>query len=376
MTITYLEAKTAKTLAQLRTLTLAALTGTPVAGWSANAPQRLLVDDFAARMSEETTIRAALAAMVDLDDLAALAVLDRDWCRVFLTWFDEVYIPALPAYWDIEFTVTSSAAPLTIDASSTIQIQASGGAIFLLEQLSVTALNAGSSYKGTLRFVARAAGTGGNVAPSTILAGKILTGPSGLSIGPSTPALFTAGRDEETPIAAITRALAKWSTLGAGWTLDAFDYLIPRFAPTVTRWRVRDDNPLGPGTVAVRLANAAGPATPTEVALVLAGLGARDVKPLGSGALSVLAAVAAPLTVTSTIALDGSNAAAVTEANAALLALGNSYSLGPATFYVDQVVEAIMAVASVYNIVTLSLSSDYDIADAEVLVVTPAITEA
>ncbi len=322
---TFLEAKTPKTVAELRTQILATLAAppaplvaAPVAGWSASAPQRILVEDFASRMSEETMTRANLAAMIDLSELEGL---DRDWARVFLTWFDEEFIPALPAYWDVPCQVLPASSPLTVGASTVIQIQATGGPIFLLEQASDVLFSASSSptpYQGTLRFRARTSGVVGNVSASTLLNGRILTGPAGLSLGPSAPSLFTAGRDEETPVQAIARALAKWSTLGAGWTRESFDYLIPRIAPPVTRWLVRDDNPIGMGSVQVIAANAAGPATSEETSALLAGLGANNVKPLGSGKLGVVAADELAVNVAAVLTEDGSNPDVLTDADAAI----------------------------------------------------------
>ena len=199
--------------------------------------------------------------------------------------------------------------------------------------------------------------------------------PLGGPIGEDFAQAFGAEQDTEAALLRIA-LLSRLPQRCPDDALDAFDYLIPLASPTVTRWKVRDDNPNGPGTTKVVLANASGPTTGPEVAAVLALLGSRSVRPLGSGALQVIAATALPLTITGTLLLDGSNAAAITQANAALVALGNSYDLGPAILYLDRVIATLMGIPSVVNIVTLDLAADLTIPEPDVLVITPAITEA
>src|SRR6185503_13636748 len=116
-----------------------------------------------------------------------------------------------------------------------------------------------------------------------------------------TQALVTAGREQETSVEYVNRALASWSRLGAAWTLDSFDYLIPLASLTVTGWRVDDANPFGPGTIAVYLRNAAGAATPQEISDVDAVLNSRAVRALGSGALTVASAATQAVGVTATL---------------------------------------------------------------------------
>lgn len=392
---TYAEASTPKTVPALRAQALALLAagGAPVAGWSERAPQRLAVDDFAARMAEETEIRALLAASISPQTAASAG---RDWTIAAIGWFAETLIPALPAVWNVRLTVQVSEAPLTIAPGTVLQLQTGSGIILELLSSESATLSASSSptpYQAALRFQARAAGTVGNTLGAGV---KIITGPAGLTA--SSPALFTAGRDEELPAAAVTRCLGKWSRLGAGWTAQAFDYLIPLAAPTVTRWRVRDDNPFGPGTVGLTLANAAGPATDPEVAAVQALVAARSVRPLGSGPVTAAKATLDALALSATVLGDGTNANLQADIEAALAALGGPYAIGPAVLSVDIVRAVILGAAFTSidvddgggNLTTLavnipgftgcaaiiscSLAADHPIADGDVLVLTPAAT--
>jgi hypothetical protein len=295
-----------------------AAAGAPVAGFSPRAPQSVLINDFDARQVEESNIRADLALMVQL---AVLAALDPDWCAAWMTWFAEVYIPALPAVWDVGFT--SSLSPQTIQPTDVVVVQSTSGQLFQLSIASAATL----APSGTLTMTARTPGTASNVSPSSIT--KIVSAPVGLSLT-GTPTLYTAGRDIETPQAAIQRCLGKWGTLGAGWTMTSLDYLIPLFAPTVTRWLVRTDNPNGPGTIAVILANAAGPATTAEVNAVLAGLMLPSRFCLGCGGLSVVPAAAVYVSPVATLKGDGTNPNLAANCAAAIAALGLAFPIGPA----------------------------------------------
>ena len=239
-----------------------------------------------------------------------------------MTVFAEVYIPALPAVFDVPFV--SASPPQTVALGDVVVLQSTSGPLFEL----ALPVPAQFGPVGTLRVRARVAGTAGNVVPATIT--KIVSAPAGLSILAAPVVFVTAGRDIETPAEAIRRCLGKWATLGAGWTAESFDYLVPLFAPTVTRWLVRTDNPNGPGTIGIVLANPAGPATNIEVAAVLAGLTARNRFCLGCGGLTASAAVALTIALTATIKGDGSNPNLGAQASAALALLSLAFPLGPA----------------------------------------------
>ncbi len=360
MTTTYAQARTPRFLGPTRAAILQSLAdaGAPVAGWSARAPQRVLVDDFSARTVEESEIRAELVAMIDL---SALAAMDPDWCAVWMTWFAEVYIPALPAVWDVPFATSSP--PQTVAPTDVVIVQAASGAIFELA-ITVPAL---LSSTGVLRVRARAPGVGGNVSSMSIT--KILSAPAGLSLGVG-GALVTAGRDLETPAAAIRRCLGKWAALGAGWTRLSFDYLIPLFAPTVTRWRVRDDNPDGAGTIRLIAANAAGAATGPEIAALLAGFTARTRFCLGCGGFKVVAAVEMVAALTATLQSDGSNPTLASDAAAALTLLSLAFPIGPAKME-ETLADAVMFGASFPGPISIPLDP---ISETTTTIAVPGLT--
>lgn len=330
---TWLEARTKKTIPEERDALLASCVaeGCTVSGWPDTAPQRAIVEGSASALAYETGLRADLASTASP---ATAKAAGGTWVDAAVSWFDlddgsggKGRIPASKATWDIPLAVTPAAAPLTINNTSTIQLQAADGTIFEAVQSSALLINAASSYKGTARFAARKPGTTGNVAPGQIV--KVLAAPAGLSINlVGTQVLVTSARDAETDDAYITRGLGRWGTLGAGWTDTSFDYLIPSFAPTVTGWRVRSDNPIGPGTVQIIMRNAAGPSTPTENAAVLAGLGSPKVFPKGSGGLSVISATPITVAPVGVISSNGTNPTLLLSALAGLATLGQNLPIG------------------------------------------------
>lgn len=346
---TYLETTTADDAPTIRDGLLAGLAaqGSTVGGLPTSSPDRGLVETEAAMLALEQQRRAALAkaatitGAVDVSD--SLVDADATWYQVDNRAGATGRIPAQAAVWSIGLVVASTAAPLTLSPGDIVQVQetGSGHQVYNLSIAAPVILNAGSSYKATVNFRARTPGAAANLGGSgtTIQFGAIITGPAGLSVDSAvTPTLVTTGRDPETSAALAERCLASWGRLGAGWTKQALDYLIPTLAPSVVGWRIDTSNPYGPGTVGVTLTDSTGPATgpettpSTECYEVSTGLNAANVRPLGSGALHAVAAVAHALTVNITLAGDGTNANLHSDALAALgkLSAALLQAIGPA----------------------------------------------
>jgi hypothetical protein len=402
---------TVDTLEALEAALLADVSDAGVSSWATESPQFGLLHGEAlmARTFQEQRLILAYTAsprqilrlrakLIDLGYSAAdAATITASWVDVSLGWYGEdmVRIPAQKAEWTIGVKVTTAAAPLTIDGTSQAVIQADNGTFFELIQDTAVTLNSTSSYKGTVRIRARAGGSAGNVLVGSI---TIFRGAAGLSIDDTvTQVLALAGREQETDEAVVARAQARWGTIGTAWSLDAFDYWIPTVAPSVTRWRVRDDNPRGPGTVVVKLATEAGAASTEECDAVFAKLDGRAVRALGSGQLYVEPADEHPLTISATLRSDGTNATLATDAGAALVRLGKAFPLGIVDLVPALVTEVLMGAAvdslsapggpgtvlltprlagfdGVEDVTALSLSVAEELLDGEVLIVTPDIT--
>ncbi len=343
------DALTPRTVASERGLLLAELaaSGSNVSGWSDGAPQRAFLEGEARALSAESDLRAAIASTASVDLVIAAG---PSWVDAMMTWYRITRIPASYAVWQVPLQITVALGTLTINAASAIQLQSQSGVVYTCTQASAVVINAGTSYKGTAQFTARTAGTAGNVSGTTI--NKVILGPAGLSVDlGGTFTETSVARNAEGDADFIVHGLGKWARLGAGWTLPAFDYLIPFYGNNsanlnVTRWYVDDSNPNGPGTIQVYLANAAGAATGPEVAAVDAGLNSPSVKPLGTGAATVVAATDHALVITATILTSGANPSVGTQAEDVLVTkLSPAFPIGPATLEPDLVRELLMGAA-------------------------------
>lgn len=349
MPVTFQVALVPVTEAEYRAQFLAALAALPnsnVNGWSTGAPQRGFLNGEARAMAADSLIISSLAATAS--PVTAITA-GSSWVDAKVGWYDldngqggKGRFPATFAVWNLPVQITPETSTLTIDNTnaSGIIVQASSGVFFRCTQASAVVINASTNYKGTIQVTARVAGTSGNVTIGSIIA--IVSGPAGLSIeGSGTQVQTSTARNQESDQEYINRGLGAWGKLSV-WTLTGFDYYIPTFGNNgttlnVTRWGVDDSNPMGPGTVAVYLGNATGPASAPEVAAVLAGLDSPSVHPLGSGQLFVSAAADHPLTINIYLTTDGSNSLVYDQCAAAIDTLIKAFPAGPATLEVDLV---------------------------------------
>lgn len=404
MTITWEEAIAPVDAATYRDQNLAALedAGSKINAWGPDAPQTAYLESESRAEAAESVIISTLARTASTQLVVDAGA---SWVDAVMTFFDIERIPALPCVWNVNLIMAVAQIPFTIDSSnaSGIQAMASDGTIFQCTQQTAVTFTTLSLRQGQVEFTALIPGH--EISDSSIT--RLISGPAGLEVvypeGPQD--LITQARSLETSAQFIARGLGRWGVIfgnpngTAGWTRTSFDFLIPHYAPSVTRWSVDDANPNGPGTVQVAVANEDGPGTVQEVADVSDGLNGIDIKPVGSGALTVVAATAVAVTINATIKVDGSNADVGAQATSALEALGNAFPLGPATLPVDLVISSLMGrsvagaaiqigsrstnlpftaalngFASVINVTALDFVADLDLTTGEVLVITAVIT--
>ncbi len=186
-------------------------------------------------------------------------------------------------------------------------------------------LAAGLGETLDIEFEAVVAGLSGNIAPGEIF--KIQGGAlPAVDVSNLADSQTFVARADETNREYVTRALGRWGTLAAGGHPSAVEFRILTGVPTITKLGVRDDNPFGPGTVAVYLANATGPATQDECDAAAAVFGPYE--PLGSrGLWQYLPAIARVVTVTAALEIDGSNTTAGEDAEAALAFLASLWPM-------------------------------------------------
>lgn len=172
------------------------------------------------------------------------------------------------------------------------------------------------------------------------------------SLSVSNPALAgsetwitTPGRDEESDSELYKRALTRWSTLSVASPAGYYVAVAMAAAPTVTKVKVRDDNPNGPGTLELVLATNAGPASGGDVALVLSAV--TTYRSVGAGAITVVAASAASVPIEGTVYVKAANmSAARTAISDALVAYQAELDIGE-TVLAARIVRDIMSVTGV-----------------------------
>ncbi len=331
-TTTYTDATTAQTKAEILAdgLQHASDNGVNVAGFDDASPQRAMFELNARAIEAEQKIRVKLA---QAGFLTTAALAGESFFDEALTWYDldngfggKGRIPATQTIWAFKVTLTAGNPSITIGANtSELVAQANDGTLFT--SFNVVPVTIGPGGTRLVQFNCNVLGTVGNQSAGNVV--HLVVGHPGLSVS-NAPGAFVilAARDKETTDDATLRAVAKWSTLGAGWTRASFDYLIPTLVPTITRWLTRDDNPNGPGTIEVVLANAAGASTSLENAAALAGLGAPGVMTLGTGGLYVVSATENTVTVTGAIAGDGTNPSLLANAKSALDIVRGKFPIG------------------------------------------------
>jgi len=296
--------------------------GVTVTGFSPTSAARGLIALDARALAYEQAVRAEVVRSVLLEnpDNRDAAWIDRKVVGFFrVTRLEETRAVHV-------FTLTNQSAtggPYTIKAAgsggpgASIEAQAANGVRF--RNITGGVLQAGIGQELVLEFEALTAGLAGNIGPGEIF--KILGGAvPGVEISTLPDSIIQAARDRETNSQYVNRALGRWGTLAAGGHPTAVEFRILSGVETITKIGVRDDNPNGPGSVDVYLANAAGPATLDECTDAAAVFGPYE--PLGSrGLWRYLPAIAKTVAVTGTIELDGTNANAIANAESALALL-------------------------------------------------------
>ena len=216
---------------------------------------------------------------------------------------------------------------------------------------------------------AEVAGALGNIAAGSVtklratIAGVAVSSPA---IGSSGSTLITAGRNAETDAQLGARLDDHWSSVGSGGNAAAYrfwvhqSFTVDAITSSITRVKILDNNPYGPGSIGVVIANAGGGATPGELARVNAYLQAR--KAIGSGELVVSAALSQVVLVGGTISIAPGYTASVVLAavQAALDTYESEFSIG-GKVYRAEVIQRIMSVDGVYNVVLADPAADVTI---------------
>lgn len=356
---TYEEATTVRTSSDILAADIAALDemGVYASGWSPLSVHRGVLE----LNSRSQSVAEGIRSVVTKAGFADTVVQAGDaWTKRFVKgYYNLDPNPATSAVHVFRVRNLASSGPHNIKVGQLVASTPDG---ILFKNTEAKTLPSGAGQYIELEFAAEAAGLGGNIPPGTTLAweqgipGTAVENPAVSGTGTS---IKRAGREEESAASLLARGLARWGATAAGGSADSYvEWIGEAFKAagvpnTITRWRVDDANPNGPGSVDVYLANAAGPATAGELAIVNAYLQKRHGK--GRGPLRVLAAEEVSIPVQAILYVTGAPDA-VSIASSRLAVYGAAVGLG-GIVYLMELIELLMGVPGVYNI-SLSLPVD------------------
>jgi uncharacterized phage protein gp47/JayE len=321
--------------------------GIDATGWDDRSVHRALVELDARARSKGDAIRADLVRAGFLDT-AALA--GDEWVdRLALGFYNLTRMPSTRAIHTVRFTNNASGGPYPLNLGQVQALAGLGSGVVSFRNSEVRTLAAGAGKFVDVQFTADLGGLVGNVPIGAI--NRLATGLPGVTV--ASTELVKAGAEAESNANLVARCRARWSAGSAGGSRDAFiqwiaeAFLAQSLTSTLTKYRLDDSNPNGPGSVDLYLASDAGPATLTELGIVDPYIQKR--KTLGTGFWRSLAAIPFIYSVDVTI-FAANNPNATTDAAIALSNVAASVPLG-GTLYFAELVAALMAVRGATNVV-------------------------
>ena len=367
MPVTFAELLIPQTKSQIKDLMLASLetAGFPVTAWQPGGIALLLVDAFSEAM--ESVWQAGYFIAAGGYGATARGKWQDAWAQ---DRFQLTRIPAASTVGTVRLT-DAGGGPHTIASGALIVATADGKSF--KSTASVTVPLNGSA---TVAVAAIETGASFNVPVGTIT--ELVT--SFPSLSASNPAvsgsetwITSAGRDEETDAELYSRSLLRWATLSVASPAGYYESVAKAAAPTVTKVRVNDDNPHGPGTLELVLATNAGPASPGDVATVLSAV--TTYRSVGAGAITVIAAVARNVDIGGTVYVKAASlSAARTSVSDALTAYQGELSIG-STVLAARIVRDVMLIAGVRDYdPSGDLLLDVSIGPSEVATLTNTMT--
>lgn len=355
--------------AEVTTTLLGALTslGFPVSSWPSGGVGRTLVQGTARVLADALSLvsNVARGALLDLAPGADPGSNSPgDWLTLNVASnYTLGRRPAQFAVVKVRLTVASGAGPYTVTPGG-MWAKSPAGRRYNSRNASNVTLTAGPST-ADIELRAELAGASGNVGvPTAFTLETPLPGVTAVAVeteGGSGTAMVLAGSDQERDAALRDRARGRWATLGLQKIPEAYDALA-RQAPSaadpnvfpVTRTKVDNSNPRGPGTVDVWFASDTGPLDAPDEAAVAAYLQER---------MSVTADLQAenaeslPLLIIAVLQMRTPSDAAVTDARDRVTALINATPIG-GTLYLNAIIEELMAPAGVVNVLVVSPVAD------------------
>ncbi len=360
MTTSYATLTTPVTQAAYLAQILATLAaqGFPVTAWQpGNAGRTLAVADATAL----TDLRAVIA------DVARGGYLDTatgDWLTLLAAGlFDLTRTPAVFAVGSVTLACVATAGPYSITAGALVVTDGTRR----WRSTNTTTLTLPSSGSLVVNVRAESPGTAYNVSGSTLLLTPVSPSLAGVTVTAASSWLTTSGVAEESDATLRARCRLRWSTLGRGATLEAYQYnALSAGVAAITRAQAIAGG--GDGTVAVYVAQASGAATSPQVATVQTYI--NSVCP-ATDTPTVTAATAVPINVTATVyvAAASNSAANRTLATDAITAYVDGLAMGNAVVDVARIGASIYSAAGIRDVDLSAPASDTTITAGQVATV-------
>lgn len=305
--------------------------GFNVTSWQSGSVQRTLVH-LGAKIYASLSVNIAQIAAGGFNRLASSGWLDL----LSEDFFDNTRVAALKTQGIMRLTASATAPPVTFAVGD---LQIADTATSTASTNTFRNTTGGSLAPGgslDLEFEAEVAGADGNITTATTLymwtsyVGVTATNPA---IGTTGTWITRAGTDEETDTRLQARNTSKWSTLSYAAVDGAYKAWALAADSSVTRVKVRSNNPYGAGSVDVVCATDVGTISAAQAADILDYINGvtDDVgrRPLGD-VVSVTPASTVALTVSGTVTVDAGYTATTTAAviQDAILAVIDATDIG------------------------------------------------
>ena len=341
MTTSYATLTTPVTQAQYLSQILATLAaqGFPVTAWQpGNAGRTLAVADATALAD----LRAVIA------DVARGGYLDTatgDWLTLLAAGlFDITRAPATYAIGDVTLSCVPTAGPYNVTAGALVVTDGTRR----WRSTNTTTQVVPSSGSVVVEVRAESPGTAHNVSGLTLLLTPVSPALAGVTVTAASDWIAPSGTPEESDAALRARCRLRWSTLGRGATLEAYEYhALSAGVAAITRAQAVAGG--GDGTVTVYVAQASGAATSPQVASVQTYL---DGVCPATDTSTVTAATAVPIDVTATVyvAAASNSAANRTLATDAITAYIDALAMGNAVVDVARIGASIYSAAGIRDV--------------------------
>lgn len=360
MTTTYATLQTETTSDQYLSTIIASLAaqGFPVTAWQPGNAGRSLARADAEALADLRSVIAEIARGGYLDTATG------DWLDLVAGGlFDLPRVAATFSVGNVTLTCSAAAGPYAIGPGALVVTDGTRR----WRSTNATTLTISSGGTLSVEVRAEAPGSSSNISGTLLSSAPLAPALAGVTVSAIPSWITTAAVDAETDAALRARCRLRWSTLGRGANLSAYQYnTLSANVAGITRVQVLSGP--GNGEVTVYVAQASGTATGGQVAAVQSALDV--VKPVTDTAL-VVAATPVVIAVTATVYVSAASDSTPnrTLATDAISAYINGLPMGSATVDTARIGASIYAAAGIRDVDLVAPAADVSIAAGQVATV-------